>query len=92
MSDCERFEELISALLDGELSAEEEAEVSAHMDGCAECAAMYEAFSAVGGALRADASDVPATLHDGIMAKVAIAEKAHKTQHKIIERSIQNIS
>lgn len=84
MSDCERYEALISELLDGELSAEEETEVRAHMAQCAACAAMYEAFSAAGEALRADASDVPATLHSGIMAKVAMAEKAKKTQNKII--------
>ena len=84
MSDCERYEALISELLDGELSAAEEAEVRAHMAQCAECAAMYEAFSAAGAALRADASDVPATLHDGIMARISLAEKARKTQNKII--------
>ena len=84
MSDCERFEERISALLDGELSAEEEAEVRAHMAECAECAAMYEAFAAVGAALKADAEDVPDTLHDGIMTKVRMAEKATKTQHRIV--------
>ena len=84
MSDCERYEALISELLDGELSAEEETEVRAHMAQCAACAAMYEAFSAAGEALRADASNVPATLHSGIMAKVAMAEKAKKTQNKII--------
>ena len=84
MSDCERFEAMISALLDGELSAEEESELRAHIAECAECAAMYEAFSAVGDALRADTAEVPDTLHDGIMAKVAMAEKAKKTQNKII--------
>lgn len=84
MSDCERYEALISELLDGELSAEEETEVRAHMAHCAACAAMYEAFSAAGEALRECASDVPATLHSGIMAKVAMAEKAQKTQNKII--------
>lgn len=84
MSDHERFEELLSALLDGELTAEEEAEMRAHMAECAECAAMYEAFAAVGAAMKADAEDVPDTLHDGIMAKVRMAEKAQKTQKKIV--------
>ena len=82
MSDCERYEEMISALLDGELSGGEEAEVRAHMASCPECAAMYEAFAAVGGAV--GAQDVPDTLHDGIMAKVRAAEKASKTQHTIV--------
>ncbi len=82
MSDCERYEEMISALLDGELSAAEEAEVRAHMASCPDCAAMYEAFAAVGAAV--GAQNVPDTLHDGIMAKVRAAESASRTQHKII--------
>ena len=41
MKDCERFEALISEMLDGELSPGEEAEVRAHMESCPECAAMY---------------------------------------------------
>lgn len=82
MNECERFEEMISALLDGELSAEEEAEVRAHMEHCPECRAMYEAFAAVGEAI--GTQEVPATLHSGIMDKVHAAEKARRTQHTIV--------
>ena len=82
MNECDRFAELISALIDGELSAEEEAELRAHMAQCPDCAAMYEAFSAVGDALRAQ--DVPDTLHDGIMAKVRAAEAAGRTQRILV--------
>ena len=78
MSDCERYEELISALLDGQLSEKEKAEVRVHMAECPQCRAMYEAFAAVGAALAAE--DVPDTLHDGIMAKIHTAEKAKKMQ------------
>ena len=82
MNECERFEEMISALLDGELSADEEAEVRAHMEHCPDCRAMYEAFAAVGEAV--GAQEVPATLHSGIMDKVHAAEKASRTQHTIV--------
>lgn len=82
MSECERFEEMISALLDSELSEEEAAEVRAHLDVCPECRAMYDAFAAVGAAMADE--DVPDTLHDGIMAKVRTAEKAKKTQGVLI--------
>ena len=82
MNECERFEERISALLDGELSAVEEAEVRAHMEHCPECRAMYEAFAAVGEAI--GTQEVPATLHSGIMDKVHAAEKASRTQHTIV--------
>ena len=82
MNACERYEEMISALLDGELSGEDEAALRAHMEACPSCRAMYEAFAAVGGAVRGQ--DVPATLHEGIMTKVRAAERAGKTQHTII--------
>ena len=82
MSGCERYEEMISALSDGELSAKEEAELRAHMEQCPDCRAMYEAFAAVGEAI--GAQEVPATLHSGIMDKVHTAEKASRTQHTII--------
>ena len=82
MTECERFEEQLSALLDGELSGEEEAEARAHMAACPDCRAMYEAFAAVGDAI--GGQDVPDTLHDGIMEKVRAAEKAGRTQHTIV--------
>ena len=53
MNECERFQEMISALLDGELSAEEEAELRAHMAECPDCAAMAAAFAAVSEAVAA---------------------------------------
>ena len=82
MNDCERYEQMISALIDGQLEPEEEAEVRAHMESCPDCAAMYEAFVLVGAAIREQ--DVPDTLHEGIMAKVRAAEKARNTQNKIV--------
>ena len=82
MNACERYEERISALVDGELSPEEAAEVRAHMAHCPACRAMYEAFAAVGAAV--GELPVPDTLHAGIMAKVQAAEQAGATQRTII--------
>ncbi len=82
MNACERYEEMISALLDDELDAEAEAELRAHMAECDHCSEMYRAFSAVGEALREQ--DVPDTLHDAIMTKVHAAEKAGRTQRTIV--------
>ncbi len=82
MKDCERFEALISVMLDGELSPGEEAEVRAHMESCPECAAMYRAFAAVGAAVAGQ--EVPDTLHEGIMEKVRAAERASRTHSRIV--------
>ena len=83
MTECEKYQELISAMLDGELTESEQAQVEAHIKDCDECRAMYEVFAAVGGVLATD-EDVPDTLHSGIMEKVNAAAKANKTQRKII--------
>ena len=82
MNECERYETMLSAYLDGELPEAEEAELKAHLANCPECAAMYEAFSAVGEAVRTQ--DVPDTLHSRIMETVRAAEKASRTQRAII--------
>ena len=81
MRTCEEYQELISAMLDGGLTAEETAEVEAHIASCGECRAMYEAFAAVSGM---EAAEVPDTLHQNVMTKVTAAQKAFKTQNKII--------
>ncbi len=41
---CERFEELLSAYLEGELGPAERAEMDAHRAGCAACAELYAIF------------------------------------------------
>ena len=86
MSECERYQAAISELLDGELTEAEEAEVRAHMASCPDCAAMYAAFAEVSEALKAEAEaePLPAALHEGIMARGRVAEKAKKTHGTIV--------
>lgn len=86
MSDCERYEALISAMLDGELTEDEQAEVQRHLASCPDCAAIYAAFAEVSEALKAEAEaePLPAALHEGIMARVRVAEKAKKTHGAIV--------
>ena len=81
MRTCAEYQELISAMLDGELTAEETAEVEAHVAVCGECKAMYEAFAAVSGM---EAAEVPDTLHEAVMTKVTAAQKAFKTQNNLV--------
>ena len=81
MRTCAEYQELISAMLDGELTAEETAEVEAHIAVCEECKAMYEAFAAVSGM---ETAEVPDTLHEKVMTKVTAAQKAFKTQNNLV--------
>lgn len=66
MIDCEKCREMISCLLDGELSDKEQAQVREHIGQCAECRAVFEAFSAVSGQLRS-LEEMPDGLHEKIM-------------------------
>ena len=68
MRDCADYRELLSALLDGQLGEEERLKLRAHIASCADCAALYEAFSAVSGAMELE--EPPADLHEKVMGAV----------------------
>jgi len=82
MKDCREYQEHIGALLDGELTEAEAAEVKAHMASCEDCRAMYEALCAVSSAMAGE--PVPEELHGKIMSRVKAAAKASSIQGKII--------
>ena len=65
MRDCADYQELLSALLDGQLGEEERRELRTHLASCADCAALYEAFSSVSGAMELE--EPPADLHEKVM-------------------------
>ncbi len=79
MTECEKIQEKLSEMLDGELSESDETEVRAHIAHCPDCAALYAAFSALSEAA-AEPEDVPDTLHGAVMDRVRRAEKAVKFQ------------
>lgn len=79
MTECEKIQEKLSEMLDGELSEADEAEVRAHIAHCPDCAALYAAFSALSEAA-AEPEDVPDALHGAVMDRVCRAEKAVKFQ------------
>lgn len=68
--DCETYREMISALLDDELSAGDKARLRAHLAHCDDCCALCVAFAAAGGALGRTMEDIPVTLHRKTMAAV----------------------
>lgn len=80
MTSCEKIQEMISAMLDGELSVEERSAVEEHIALCPECAAMYADFSALSICLKEELTSVPADLHSNIMNAV----KAQPKKAKII--------
>ena len=81
MKNCEYYEELIGAALDGEITAEEDKELRAHLESCEACRNFYEAMQAISGTDDA-LGDVPEDFTANVMARVheaaAPAEKPVK--------------
>ncbi len=70
MTSCEQYQELISRMLDDDLSKAERDELAAHVRTCPDCAAVYVAFRSLSENLGADLEEVPASVHENIMAEV----------------------
>ena len=71
MKPCDRYEELISRLVDGELNREEYDALLAHIGECSRCNALYAAFNAMSDLMRDDEpAPLPEGLHENIMAGV----------------------
>ena len=75
MSDCEKYIEMISSMVDGELTAEQEAELRTHIDQCGECARVYDAFLGISDALAEDLIAPPEMLAKGVMYKIKMQKK-----------------
>ncbi len=78
MTDCEKYLELMSAMLDGELSSEQEAELRTHIDKCEDCKRVYNAFKGISGALTEELATPPDTLVKGVMYKIKNQKKSEK--------------
>lgn len=70
MMSCLEAQELISRLLDEDLSAEEQRELERHIASCPDCKATYDAFSSLSRAIREDLEEPPAALRETVMAKL----------------------
>ncbi len=75
MSACEYWEELICAEADGEITAEERAALSAHLEECEHCRRYRDAVAAMSAALKEDLAEAPETLSFAVMTKLAMQEE-----------------
>lgn len=74
MIDCEKCREMISCLLDGELSEAEQSLVREHIAACPECRSVYDAFSAVSEQMHEE-EPLPDGLHEKIMSGIKAKPK-----------------
>lgn len=80
MTDHTVFEERICAMLDGELSDGEAAELRAHLDECPECRAFLDAMKAVYGLSAKELPEAPPELSKNVMERV-LAEAGAAADH-----------
>lgn len=65
MSSCEKYMEMASEYLDGELSPDERAELLTHLEKCSECRAFYEAIRGISENM--DITEAPEGFAKGVM-------------------------
>ena len=80
MSNCEYYQELISRLVDDELSAEEQAVLVSHLEHCPDCAALVQAFQSISGVIAEDLAEPPEALSENVMAE--LRREAIKTKNR----------
>ena len=68
MNGCEKYQEIMSLMLDGEAVESGKTELRAHLATCSECRSVYEAFKAI--SLSLEALEAPASLAPGVMKAV----------------------
>lgn len=68
MSECDRYLEMISQLVDDELPEPQKTELFKHLDSCANCRRVYDAFNAISLSLGETAA--PEDFAEGVMAAV----------------------
>ena len=80
MNSCEYYQELISSLVDGELSDEENEALMLHLNSCSRCNAMYAVFHDLSDILSEEPQPLPEGLHENIMAGVRRSEIKKKNR------------
>ena len=91
MSGCEYYQELISRMLDEDLSRDERAALTEHLGTCRECAAMYQAFSALSDTISSDLAEPPEELCDNIMAELRRSEIIRRNRKTGLSRQMKNL-
>lgn len=71
MNNCDKYELMINAFIDGELDAAESNELRAHLIECEHCKEYAAAIALIAKGLRDSEADVPEGFTESVMAKVA---------------------
>lgn len=92
MKDCAYYQELISRLIDRELTLEEGEELAAHARSCPECQAVYKAFSMLSGTLSDELEEPPEELAENVMAQIRREEVRSRHTRPVLNRKILSLA
>ena len=70
MTECSLYQELISRMLDGDLSESENERLHAHISECADCRRVLDAFTMLRDSMAEDLEEPPAGFADAVMEQV----------------------
>lgn len=90
MSSCEKYQEMISRMVDGELSADEKHELSAHIEACPSCSMLFQAFFSISREMGSDLEDAPLDLRDSVMAEIQRMEIRRRNRIPTILRAVMS--
>ena len=90
MSSCEKYQELISRMVDGDLSQKEQKELLAHIETCPECAALYQAFSLLSEKISGELEESPLDLRENVMAEIRREEIRRRNRLPTILRAVMS--
>ncbi len=75
---CETAYELMQAVIDHQCTAEEQAQLHAHLDGCEDCRRIFEAYQAIQSGMLELEEEAPEGLARGVMYRIRKTEKKPK--------------
>ncbi|MBR7081610.1 MAG: zf-HC2 domain-containing protein [Oscillospiraceae bacterium] len=70
MSNCTKYQDMISSYIDGELTFAEKRELTEHVAACPSCRTMFEAYSAIFGNLGETMAEPPESLKERVMSAI----------------------
>lgn len=76
---CDTALELLSAMLDGELTNTEAEQLRSHLAACESCRAVYDELVMIDAAVRDDQAEPPAELRGNVMTAIRAERKQKKT-------------
>lgn len=88
MSSCDKYQELISRMVDGDLSPEEKHDLADHVETCPSCSALFQDFFAISKQIGEDLEEPPLDLRDSVMAEVQRAEIRRRNRIPTIIRGV----